>query len=41
MMKNTVQDSCKTAGNFMQVFEGKFTFIQLAVNKYIIDQLLN
>lgn len=40
MMNDAVQNTGKTLGNFVQIFQGQLTFIKLAINKYTIDQFL-
>lgn len=40
-MKDAVQNGGKTPGNLVQIFKGQLTFIQLAIYKNIIDQLLD
>jgi hypothetical protein len=41
MMKDAVQYAGKTPGNFVKIFKSQLTFVQLAINKDIINQFLN
>ena len=41
LVKDTAQDLVEASGNVVQVLQGEFTLIQLAVSEHVVDDLLD